>query len=81
MKQTRILLMTFALILLNGCANTLPKEVVEPAPISTDIKMIEIVGGHKVWTQKVGSSDSIKLLLLHGGPGATHEYFDQYKND
>jgi hypothetical protein len=34
--------MAFTLILLNGCANTLPKEVVEPAPISTDIEMIEM---------------------------------------
>ena len=43
--------------------------------------MIEIDGSHKVWTKKVGNNPDIKLLLLHGGPGATHEYFkilDQY---
>lgn len=33
-------------------------------------------GEFKVWTQNVGSSPRIKLLLLHGGPGATHEYFE-----
>ncbi len=37
--------------------------------------MISIDGGHKVWTKKSGNNDKIKLLLLHGGPGATHEYF------
>ncbi|MFL3028312.1 MAG: hypothetical protein ACJZ1O_08495 [Candidatus Neomarinimicrobiota bacterium] len=45
------------------------------------VRMIEINGGHKVWTKKIGDNPDIKLLLLHGGPGATHEYFkilDQY---
>jgi proline iminopeptidase len=27
----------------------------------------------------VGDSDDIKLLLLHGGPGATHEYFEIFE--
>lgn len=35
-------------------------------------------GEFKVWTQNVGSSPRIKLLLLHGGPGATHEYFESF---
>jgi proline iminopeptidase len=39
------------------------------------VKRITIDGGHVVWTQKRGDNPSIKLLLLHGGPGATHEYF------
>ena len=33
------------------------------------IQMIEIDGGHKVWTKKIGHNPDIKLLLLHGGPG------------
>jgi proline iminopeptidase len=32
------------------------------------------VGDFHVWTQRVGSNPRIKMLLLHGGPGATHEY-------
>jgi proline iminopeptidase len=35
-------------------------------------------GEFKVWTRSVGSSARIKLLLLHGGPGATHEYFESF---
>ena len=33
-------------------------------------------GVFKVWTKRFGSHPRIKLLLLHGGPGATHEYFE-----
>ncbi len=33
-------------------------------------------GTFKVWTKRVGDNPRIKVLLLHGGPGATHEYFE-----
>jgi proline iminopeptidase len=33
-------------------------------------------GEFTVWTKRFGSNPRIKLLLLHGGPGATHEYFE-----
>ena len=33
-------------------------------------------GTFKVWTKRFGRNPRIKLLLLHGGPGATHEYFE-----
>jgi proline iminopeptidase len=33
-------------------------------------------GGFQVWTQRLGANPRIKLLLLHGGPGATSEYFE-----
>jgi proline iminopeptidase len=33
-------------------------------------------GEFKVWTKRFGSNPRIKLLLLHGGPAATHEYFE-----
>jgi proline iminopeptidase len=35
-------------------------------------------GEFKVWTKRVGHNPRIKLLLLHGGPGATHEYFEPF---
>jgi proline iminopeptidase len=38
-------------------------------------------GKFRVWTKRVGNNPRIKVLLLHGGPGATHEYseaFDSY---
>ncbi|ADB39371.1 proline iminopeptidase-family hydrolase [Spirosoma linguale] len=33
-------------------------------------------GNFKVWTKRFGNNPKIKLLLLNGGPGATHEYFE-----
>lgn len=33
-------------------------------------------GTFNVWTKRVGNNPTIKLLLLHGGPGMTHEYFE-----
>jgi proline iminopeptidase len=44
-------------------------------------RLIEIstpLGDHRVWTKRVGSNPKLKLLLLHGGPGATHEYFEAF---
>ena len=33
-------------------------------------------GTFTVWTKRVGNNPRIKVLLLHGGPAATHEYFE-----
>lgn len=33
-------------------------------------------GSFHVWTKRVGNNPRVKVLLLHGGPGATHEYFE-----
>ncbi|WP_016990627.1 proline iminopeptidase-family hydrolase [Flavobacterium sp. ACAM 123] len=43
------------------------------------IKMIPITtpkGTFKVWTKTVGNNPKIKVLLLHGGPGLTHELYE-----
>jgi proline iminopeptidase len=47
--------------------------------LSGGVRMIPIAtpkGTFKVWTKRIGNNPRIKLLLLHGGPGATHEYFE-----
>ena len=31
-----------------------------------------------MWTKRVGNNPRVKVLLLHGGPGATHEYFEAF---
>jgi len=46
---------------------------------SGGVRMIPVhtpAGDFRVWTRRVGNNPRIKLLLLHGGPGATHEYFE-----
>ena len=47
--------------------------------LSGGARMIEVEtpkGKFKVWTKRIGNNPQIKLLLLHGGPGCTHEYFE-----
>ena len=34
------------------------------------------VGSFKVWTKRIGNNPTLRVLLLHGGPGATHEYLE-----
>lgn len=43
---------------------------VQMIPIQTE------KGVFNVWTKRVGNNPKIKVLLLHGGPGSTHEYFE-----
>ena len=50
---------------------------------SGGVKMISIStpkGKFNVWTKRFGNNPTIKLLLLNGGPGATHEYFECMEN-
>ena len=45
------------------------------------VRMIPIAtpkGTFHVWTKRVGNNPKLKVLLLHGGPGATHEYFEAF---
>jgi proline iminopeptidase len=46
--------------------------------LSGGVRMIPVTtpaGDFRVWTKRTGNNPEVKLLLLHGGPGATHEYF------
>jgi proline iminopeptidase len=47
--------------------------------LSGGVKMVPIrtpKGGFKVWTKRVGNNPEARVLLLHGGPAATHEYWE-----
>jgi proline iminopeptidase len=52
--------------------------------LSGGVKLIPVTtpkGTFRVWTKRVGNNPRVKVLLLHGGPGMTHEYleaFDSY---
>lgn len=43
-------------------------------PVSTP------VGNFKVWTKRFGNNPTIKVLLLHGGPAAGHEYMEAFES-
>ena len=52
-----------------------------PDVLSGGVRMVPVrtpLGEHRVWTKRVGNDPDVRLLLLHGGPGATHEYFEGF---
>ncbi len=47
--------------------------------LSGGVKLVPIStpkGEFRVWTKRTGNNPRVKVLLLHGGPAATHEYFE-----
>jgi len=47
--------------------------------LSGGVRMIPIEtskGEFRVWTKRIGNNPTLKVLLLHGGPGFTHEYWE-----
>jgi proline iminopeptidase len=54
-------------------ASALKEGGVKLVPIKTP------KGEFKVWTKRFGNNPRIKLLLLHGGPGSTHEGFECFE--
>jgi proline iminopeptidase len=54
----------------------LPRDV-----ISGGSRMIPVrtpAGEFRVWTKRVGNNPALKVLLLHGGPGATSELYEAF---
>ena len=52
-------------------------DLLNPAGIRlAGVKMVPVMGGkYKVWTKRIGSGRT-KLLVLHGGPGFSHDYLE-----
>jgi proline iminopeptidase len=52
-----------------------------PDVLSGGARMIPIQtpkGTFRVWTKRVGNNPTTKLLVLHGGPGVTHEGYEAF---
>lgn len=53
-----------------------PDGLNPPGIRTAGIRMVPVAGGkYKVWTKKIGSG-RLKVLVLHGGPGFSHEYLE-----
>ncbi len=86
----KIFLVALSTLFLTACndKNNVEKENVNLTAYLKDttsgiktggVKVIQIntpKGKFNVWTKRIGNNPKIKLLLLNGGPGATHEYFE-----
>jgi proline iminopeptidase len=46
---------------------------------SREIKLIRVDRKYNVWTKRVGDGP-LRMLMLHGGPGLTHEYLECFEN-
>ena len=82
------------LVALLSCLLALSATAAEPRPPAAyfdnsgradawqgGVRMIPIhtpAGDFRVWTKRVGNNPRIKVLLLHGGPGATHEAYEAF---
>ncbi|MBO0847652.1 MAG: proline iminopeptidase-family hydrolase [Nocardioides sp.] len=50
-----------------------------PDRIAGGVRMVPVttpLGEFRVWTRRFGNNPRLKVLFLHGGPGATHEYLE-----
>jgi proline iminopeptidase len=87
--KVKVLLISVAMLLIPALGSAAPGKTYFDNSgyddvLSGGVKMIEITapkGKFHVWTKRVGNNPRIKVVLLHGGPGLTHEYleaFDSY---
>ena len=85
--MNRHMFLVVLLLILTGCGNV-PKPGASyfensggEAVLSGGVKLITVhtpKGEFRVWTRRVGNNPGIKVLLLHGGPGMTHEYLEVF---
>jgi proline iminopeptidase len=92
MRRSILTLAGIALVLLTGCRRIETHQGSAPPASYFDYsqqrdawsggaRLIPIStpkGNFHVWVKRVGNNPHLKLLLLHGGPGATHEYFEAF---
>jgi proline iminopeptidase len=88
MKIKSLLSAVLTIVLFSGCKENKPEDSIKEHYLDFSkrddqstggIQMIPIstpVGKFNVWTKRVGNNPKIKVLLLHGGPGLTHEFFE-----
>ncbi len=88
-----LLALAVGTLLFVACVGEQPPNAPAPAPpgyldstgrddaLSGGVRLIPVntpKGTFRVWTKRVGNNPRIKVLLLHGGPGATHECFEAF---
>lgn len=87
----KFFLIALGILLLTACAgsagpaSTVPVNYLDYSDredaLTGGVRMIPVStpkGEFRVWTKRVGNNPSIKVLLLHGGPGFSHEYLEAF---
>ena len=86
-----VVVMCSMLFVLPACKNSTSETKTNQTyyqPIDTGVKTggIKVIPVHttkgtlKIWTKQMGNNPTIKVLLLSGGPGSSHEYFECLEN-
>ena len=94
MSRRLMLAASAAVLLAGGCNRPQPAAEPQAGPPaayydnrahadswSGGARLVEIAtpkGKFHVWIKRVGNNPKLKLLLLHGGPGATHDYLEAF---
>lgn len=93
MKNTTLFSILCSCLLFAACQSTEPPTDVSieaddcayndfstPGEVqAAGVQMVSLKEGYKVWTKRFGNSP-MKVLLLHGGPAATHEYMEAFES-
>ncbi|NNC82462.1 MAG: proline iminopeptidase-family hydrolase [Flavobacteriales bacterium] len=92
MKKTDNILWLLLIVMASACSSASSdttmeqsaqiEEASEPDSLK-GVKMVTIdtpKGEFEVFTQTVGSNPDMRVLLLHGGPGGTHEFFKSFED-
>jgi proline iminopeptidase len=85
--RSTLLLLALALLACSPKADKAPAAPyfppAGPGVQTGGVQMVPIKTPHgefKVWTKRFGNNPKIKVLLLHGGPACTHEYFESFES-
>jgi proline iminopeptidase len=83
MKKVLFVLAAYCLLSCNESASSTATTGNTTDTISAEIKtggnrLVQVDGKYNVWIKKVG--EGMKVLLLHGGPGAPHDYMECYES-
>jgi proline iminopeptidase len=86
----KLLTLILISIVIFSCQNKTQQPTLQQYHATTDsgvqtggVKKINIetpIGKFNVWTKRFGNNPKIKVLLLHGGPGGTHEFFECFES-
>jgi proline iminopeptidase len=94
-RPVSALLAVFLLLAAMACTDTASNNKTQENPLQAyfksketgvktgGIKIIPIEtpkGTFKVWTKTIGNNPTVRLLLLNGGPGGTHECFEGFES-
>ncbi|MES2331712.1 MAG: proline iminopeptidase-family hydrolase [Bacteroidota bacterium] len=88
MKQSALLGFLFCVLFFSCKQDSSPTvkdyhAIVDSGVQNGGIKMVSVetpIGKFNVWTKRFGNNPRIKVLLLHGGPGGSHEFFESFES-